>query len=366
MTARNESLEALIAAAPDKAENYLVYADWLTSQGDPRGELITLQHSASDDKAIGERVQALLAANNRFLPDVDDQLVHIAWRWGFLSSVHFNNDRDWMVDDIDTAGLAKAFFSAPVAQVLEEVQIGILRWDHCETDVPMLIAAAAASPAGKVLRKLSIGSFGEYDVDNGMFCPGQLGQFAFPALETLRIHCSDHSFGGFDLPKLKSLAIETCSFSKAHLETVFSSNWPALERVELWFGSERRQADCTVADLGPILDGTAFPKIEHLGLMNSEFADDLPKALATSKVLSRLKTLDLSRGTMGPDGARALLAAKDAFKHLESISLDENFLHDDDLLDELMAAGLRIRAEDQKDDDDSVEGEIHRYVSLSE
>ena len=121
-----------------------------------------------------------------------------------------------------------------------------------------------------------------------------------------------------------------------------------------------------MADLGPILDGTAFPNLVHLGLMNSEFADDLPRALATSKVLPRLKSLDLSRGTMGPDGARSLLAVKDAFKHLESISLDENFLDDDEILGQLEASGLRISTEDQKEDDDSVEGEIHRYVSLAE
>ena len=43
--ARNAELEAAIAAAPDEVEPYLVYADWLQSRGDPRGELITLQHA---------------------------------------------------------------------------------------------------------------------------------------------------------------------------------------------------------------------------------------------------------------------------------------------------------------------------------
>ena len=43
--ARNEELEAAIRATPDAVEPYLVYADWLQSRGDPRGELITLQHA---------------------------------------------------------------------------------------------------------------------------------------------------------------------------------------------------------------------------------------------------------------------------------------------------------------------------------
>src|SRR5688572_15486077 len=40
----NAELEAAIAADPDQPEPYLVYADWLQSQDDPRGELIVVQH----------------------------------------------------------------------------------------------------------------------------------------------------------------------------------------------------------------------------------------------------------------------------------------------------------------------------------
>src|SRR5687767_3359435 len=40
----NPELEKRILANPDDAEAYLVYGDWLQSQGDPRGELVVLQH----------------------------------------------------------------------------------------------------------------------------------------------------------------------------------------------------------------------------------------------------------------------------------------------------------------------------------
>jgi uncharacterized protein (TIGR02996 family) len=35
-TARSADLERLIAASPDESDPYLVYADWLEEQGDPR------------------------------------------------------------------------------------------------------------------------------------------------------------------------------------------------------------------------------------------------------------------------------------------------------------------------------------------
>ena len=45
-TLTNPELEAaILAAAPDDPAPCLVYADWLESQGDPRGELISLQHA---------------------------------------------------------------------------------------------------------------------------------------------------------------------------------------------------------------------------------------------------------------------------------------------------------------------------------
>src|SRR5262245_51595688 len=56
--AHNAKLEAAIAADPDDADAYLVYADWLQAQGDPRGELIVLAH-ANKAKAAAK----LIAAN---------------------------------------------------------------------------------------------------------------------------------------------------------------------------------------------------------------------------------------------------------------------------------------------------------------
>src|SRR5688500_18514450 len=42
---RNLALEEAIAQDPDDEEAYLVYADWLAERGDPRGELIAVQHA---------------------------------------------------------------------------------------------------------------------------------------------------------------------------------------------------------------------------------------------------------------------------------------------------------------------------------
>lgn len=59
--ARTAELLAAVYAAPDHDEPRLVYADWLTSHGDPRGEFITLQiDRARTGAPVSAREQELL------------------------------------------------------------------------------------------------------------------------------------------------------------------------------------------------------------------------------------------------------------------------------------------------------------------
>jgi hypothetical protein len=199
-----------------------------------------------------------------------------------------------------------------------------------------------------------------------MYDPGKLDAVSrFPSLEKLTVHANEFSLGVLDLPKLRELSIETCGLTKKHLASFLGGKWAKLEKLELWFGSEDYGAKCKVKDLGPILDGSAIPKVKHLGLMNAEITDDLCKALPVSKILKRLETLDLSLGTMSTVGVKAILESRNAFSHLKSLNVNENFLKKKDLAD-LKTLGPTIISKSQKEDDDSIEGEIHRYVTIAE
>jgi uncharacterized protein (TIGR02996 family) len=94
---RDAALEAMIAgAAPGDVAPYLVYADWLQQRGDPRGELVTLQHAMfrqAEPKAFMEfkqREQALRFAHERaWLGAVTVAATHrlkLEWRLGFVES----------------------------------------------------------------------------------------------------------------------------------------------------------------------------------------------------------------------------------------------------------------------------------------
>lgn len=94
-------LEQAIREAPDTPDAYLVYGDWLESQGDPRGELIAVQAKLATTPDDGlfthdtllQRAQELIVTNEpRWLGDVlyterrANRLV-CDWHFGFLRSV---------------------------------------------------------------------------------------------------------------------------------------------------------------------------------------------------------------------------------------------------------------------------------------
>ena len=166
--------------------------------------------------------------------------------------------------------------------------------------------------------------------------------------------------GTFDLPRLKRLEVITGGMSEACMRSFANAKLPAAESIELWFGSANYGAGGTVLDLAPLLAGDGVPKLEHLGLMNSELSDAICVALATSAILPRLAELSLAYGTMTDDGARALAATPAAIAYLKRLDVSNNCLTEVGI-DVLRAACDGVVADGQKD-----AGDAHRYVSLSE
>lgn len=145
-------------------------------------------------------------------------------------------------------------------------------------------------------------------------------------LERLEINAGTLALGKMDFPNLRELQVRAWGLQKDALRSITAAKWPALERLSLWFGGALHGADCTAEDLDPILSGRQFPKLKHLQLMTTEFTDLLAWRLATADILPRLKSLDLSYGTLSDAGAAALKKKAAAFKHLRKLAVRENLL----------------------------------------
>lgn len=148
---------------------------------------------------------------------------------------------------------------------------------------------------------------------------------AFPELELLRVR------GGNELSiakpkhsKLRALAIETGGLSSSIVRAVCTSDFPNLEHLELWLGTQEYGGDCSVQDLQPILSGELFPKLTYLGLRNCEFVDDIAGVVVNSPVVEKIEVLDLSLGVLTDTGAQALLSLPNEGK-LKKVSIHHHF-----------------------------------------
>ncbi|MEW2071528.1 STM4015 family protein [Streptomyces sp. NPDC007346] len=149
---------------------------------------------------------------------------------------------------------------------------------------------------------------------------------AFPALTEFGVR------GGSGLvfpptrhDRLRSLTVQAGGLPVQVVRGVLDSELPALERLDLWLGVSAYDGDTEVADLAPLLSGTRFPGLHHLGLRNSELQNEIAAALASAPVVARLRTLDLSNGTLGDEGAAALLEGQ-PLTHLDELDLHHHFL----------------------------------------
>lgn len=137
---------------------------------------------------------------------------------------------------------------------------------------------------------------------------------------------------GLALTPVRHAALHTLTFESAGLpgevvRGLGASELPALERLDVWLGTADGGGSTTVADLAPLLEGGAFPRLRHLGVRNCEMQDEVAVALASAPVVGRLRSLGLSSGVLTDEGAEALLAGQ-SLAHLERLDLSGHYLSD--------------------------------------
>jgi uncharacterized protein (TIGR02996 family) len=347
--ARNPDLEQAIAADPYDTSAYSVLGDWLQGQGDPRGELIALQLAGKDKQA-----KALIQKQaDYFLGGLaDHQQTHdgtgqpaFEWRYGYIHGLRLSHNH--YADEAFDGSLAEVLdlvLRHPSGRFLTEITFGFNN-DPNEDDLQDLIDLLAKR-APPTLRKLHFGDYryagggavGQYgnDTEISWYSIGNLGKLwkAVPGLRTLITQggSSDSAMGGglqlgkIELPNLAHAEFRTGGLEKANARAIATAAFPNIEHLDIWYGDDSYGGNATLADVELLLARTDLPKLRHLGLMNSQFADELPAVLAAGRLLPQLRELDLSMGCMTDAGARAIAQHRDAFQHLDKLVVSLNYL----------------------------------------
>jgi uncharacterized protein (TIGR02996 family) len=362
-----------LASGTDDPGPSLVYADWLQSNGNPWGELITVQHALEKqpkDKALKKREATLL----KDLPLPEPKVGSVSWRRGCIDAFHVFNDGDWMDPAYDMLPMVRGVLDLPHCGALRELRSGVIRWDYNDQDVPNLLAEAAKRPLAKYVRRLFLGDIPD-NVDMDHHHIGDVRKLSkqFPGLTELKLYSgvaswsgpSNFEFGPLALPKLKTLIIQTCGLTSKRAKQLTDSTLPELESLEVWVGSPDYSANCKLKDFKPLLEGKKFPRVTTLRLKNNEFTDELAAALVKSAVAPKLETLDLSMGVLSSEGVKALISGASAFGKLKVLDVSESYVTPADVkaLKKAFAKVEVVAKEPKEIYPDDPEG---RYVSVHE
>lgn len=297
MSTTREQLEAAIDAAPDDASRYAVLGDWLSSHGDPRGELIALELDTTKPTRARREREAQL----QWLDGIRINAPHRAqWRWGFVHTLAFELNRQdaWEEHRGDwPEALLGRELAHPSCRFLREL---IVEADPIEDGLRWL-----GEHPPPVLRALHVVS-------------NELELAAVPKLarlERLTISCQLMVPARLELPSLEELSLPVDALSSRALELVMAGVARTLRRVTLTSLEPLEPEHLT-----PVF---ALPSLEHLALRADAMTRPAVEALAESPLAQRLVTLDVSRSGLTADAAKRLLKLAPRFPRLSSLVLGE-------------------------------------------
>ena len=183
---------------------------------------------------------------------------------------------------------------------------------------------------------------------------------AYPNLKHFRVRGTDNlSLGKVRHENLLSLVVETGGMPRTLVEEITQCEFPKLEHLELWLGTDGYGWDGSLTDILPFLDSAKYPNLKYLGLRNSDIEDEIAAAVVRSSILPQLEVLDLSLGVLSDEGAKALLLSDD-LGHLEKLDLRHHYISPE-LQEQLTAKypNVDLSYAEEGDEDD-------RYVSVGE
>lgn len=328
------ALEQQCLDAPNAPEPWLVYADHLEAEGDPRGQIAALARA-------GKAVDRLVLDQLRGIADADDVeddergsedgglRFDFGFRFGFIrhAEIRFARERGIELDLI-----TRRFLAAPVARFVESLRFGLADFEGHNDWAPTLRAVVESAQAERI-RELAFDAFTQEDSELSWVSYGDFGGLLarLPRLERLHVCAGGKGSLGALPPSLKILVRESGGLARGELLEILAAPLPAIEHLELWTGSHHYGGACELSDLARILEARDLPRLRHLGIVDSELTNALIPALAASAILPQLESLDLSRGVATAEAASALVAHARAFRHLASIDLSANLLSTDEV-----------------------------------
>ncbi len=312
-------LEAVLAARDDDRPR-LVYADWLSEQGDPRGEFIAVQCArarmeadAPGQQALKEREYTLLSSHEeQWRTALGEDVVSVTFRRGFVEEATL---------------FAQSFVERAEAMFALEPLRTVRVTDPGEEGAAQL----AASPMVKRLEGLRLGN-SSGGAERGIGVEGlsvllgsrNLGGLTWLSFEEQFLDdlgaIAIARAGPTSMPALRSLRIVGDSVSAIGVEALCSTRWFRRLREVSLKSNALREVGAEALAFAP-----GAGAWEELNLDENLLGDAGARALAAHERLEALARLSLQRNHIGPAGAQVLLDSP-KLKGLKSLRLEGNRL----------------------------------------
>jgi len=327
--ASDAGFEGQIRERPDDDAPYLVYADWLQDQQDPRGQLIAIQHrraEAPDDAELAAAEKALLRKHAAYfvpealaralkLPRSSGPRCEVTWRNGFFAHVRLARDVTASAKSVDLEVVARALLSHPSARFLRSLALGPLgtrAYDYSG------LVRAIAKRGHPLLAELHVGDFGPSDSELVTTAAGDVTVLfaSLPALEKLTLHA-----GGLSLTapiahaRLRELSLTTLELWENEVDALVEADLPALETLAL----RTEAVGFTSHQLAHLR--AAFPNLRRLVVPNTRKTSQLMVALLGSPLLAHLQELDLSGGDLDDRAASEMMWQREKLHHLRKLDV---------------------------------------------
>jgi uncharacterized protein (TIGR02996 family) len=310
--AQNPQLEAAILEQPNDAARYAVYGDWLQAQGDPRGELVSVQAalaSTKDTKRFLELKQTekrLLAALTADLGDANQ--VTLSWRYGFVNKLELR------LDVPDVIGVVGTLLKHPAMRFIQGVRVALPGLDQPPNvvaprgfDQTPVVEALIATPPPLLNRLELVGGTAKNLATFRATFP-KLEHFVLEGIEATVLDASVL----LGWPELRTLELSRLATTDALCDALRAAPWKKLRRLVLTPTSTRERATL-VDDVAAVL---ALPELRHIGL--SAYIDGAVAAVAKRPNLSALQDLELF-DFITNERIEPLLARREAIRSLKLV-----------------------------------------------
>ena len=309
-----------VLAAPDDDRPRLVYADWLTEQGDPRGEFIAIQCArarlpldAPGQRALEDREWTLATSyEEQWKAALGEGVMSVKFRRGFVDEMTL-----FIPAFVERAEAMLAREPVRIVEVINAGEEGAAQLAASPT-LRRLEGLRLSNSTGAVERGIGIDGLGVLLNSRnlgGLTSFWVEGQFIDDLGALAIAHAGPASF-----PALKSLTLASDSLSAVGVEALCSNKWfRRLQRVS-FSSNELRELGAEALAFAP--GAVAW---EELNLDGNLLGDAGARALASHERLGALKRLSLQRNHLGPAGVQALLDSE-KLKGLTGLRLDGNRL----------------------------------------